>query len=268
MKSTTSSKRRACDARFSPERLESRELLTGSGGDTFAVIPGTIAKAGGTAEVQFTINPANFTVPKKGLLLGIDVAADPSSTLKPEVTAVVAPSGAKLAVSHSVYTKGLPSGSQSAGQMTTAALTTVKLNPKSPTSPVTYTVDVKGLKGTSGQFLLGFYLPGDTSGTGTVTETDVTNVIAALGSIGGQTKYNFNADANRDGKISAVDLKDTMINLGATTNILPTVSANLNTTGFLDSTQQVTTSPTVQYTGATTPAQQSPSSKAPPRSPP
>jgi Dockerin type I domain len=254
MNSSQSSTRRRCAVRLTPEVLESRELLTGSGGNTFAVLPGTITKVGGTAEVKFTIDPSHFTIPKKGLLLGIDVAPDPSGTLQPEITGVVGPTGAKVpGTTHGSYAANLPSGSSSAGKTTTAVLTTVKLNAANPTAPVTFTVDVKAKKGTSGAFLLGFYLPGDTTGAGTVTQTDVTDVVAAMGSIGGQTKYNFNADANRDGKISAVDLKDTLKNLGATTNILPTASANLDTTGMVDPTQQTTRNSTVTYTGNLTP---------------
>ena len=39
-----------------------------------------------------------------------------------------------------------------------------------------YSVQVKGLDLTTGQYLVGFYLPGDVAGTGTVTQADLQTI--------------------------------------------------------------------------------------------
>ena len=39
-----------------------------------------------------------------------------------------------------------------------------------------YTVQVKGLDATTGKYLVGFYLPGDVTGAGTVTQADIKTI--------------------------------------------------------------------------------------------
>jgi hypothetical protein len=245
--------RRKREVRLIPEALESRELLTGSGGSTFAVLPGTVAQPGGVTAIKFTIDPAHFLAPKGKLTLGIDIAPDPTASLKPSIVGVKDAHGHALRVTHSVYDTHLSSTSASPGKPTTALLTTLKLNSGKVTGPQTYEVDVRGLSGSSGKFLLGFFLPGDANGDGVVNQADINALTPDLGALGGSTKYNFDADANRNGRIDATDLRITAQNMGVSTDITPTVSANLDPNGMLDVNQRVTRNPSAKFTGNLTP---------------
>ena len=91
---------------FSLEMLEGRQLLSAGEGSTFAIMPGTIASAGQVSSVQFKIDPSQFTPAKGGkILLGIDVAASPGSTVEPEIISVKDARGHVAAsLIHSVYT--------------------------------------------------------------------------------------------------------------------------------------------------------------------
>ena len=87
--------------------------------------------------------------------------------------------------------------------------------PKSGDAPASYTIQVAGLDHTTGQYLLGFYLPGDANGDGTVNKTDFTTIKSLLGDTATNSNYNFDADVNRDGIINQQDVKLTKENLGA-----------------------------------------------------
>jgi hypothetical protein len=254
MNPSNPSSRRRQNARLAPEILESRELLTGGAGDTFAIIPGTIAKANEPAAIKFTIDPAHFVIPKGVFTLGVDVVAQSGSSLKPLISSVNGPNGAIVPQTfHSVYAPHLPNSKVAGGQATSAVLTPIHLDPGHPKDPVTYTVKIKGESGTTGQFLLGFYLPGDAQGNGQVTQADVTAVKGALGVKAGNPKYSFDADVNRDGRIGRIDLSYTQQNLGVITNITPVVSANLDPASVTTMTDRVTTLKTVHFSGFATP---------------
>ncbi len=79
-----------------------------------------------------------------------------------------------------------------------------------------------------GQYLLGFYLPGDAAGTGSVNKTDITTIKSLLGDAATNSNYNFDADVNRDGDHQRQDLKLAEKNLGASTQVSPVVSVNLD----------------------------------------
>ena len=95
---------------------------------------------------------------------------------------------------------------------------------------MTYTVNVQAVGQTSGSFLLGFYLPGDANGDGTVNnDRPPDRQEACRRPRRRQSNYNFNADANRDGRIGKIDLAFTLQNQGVSTNVTPIVQANYNT---------------------------------------
>ena len=71
-----------------PEVLESRSLMTGGAGNTFALVPGNVADPGGTAQVPITIAPPLFTLPKQKMVLGIDVVPKTNSSLTPLISRV------------------------------------------------------------------------------------------------------------------------------------------------------------------------------------
>ena len=244
-------RRRACP---SVDALETRELLTGGTGNTFAIFPGVIAKASESAAVKFTIDPTHFTVPKGRMTIGVDIVKDPSANLDPEIKSIgkgTAKTGVK--VSHAIYAANLPNNAVKGGQMTSAVVSTLKTANASVAAPATFSVNVNGLRGTTGKFLLGFYLPGDVNGDGTVDATDKKALVSALGSKAGETGYNFNADSNRDGRVTLADLQLLQRNMGVKTTVTPLISAELSPESDTGIKDRVTTNRVVQFTGNTTP---------------
>src|SRR5262249_18209382 len=141
-----SSNRRRARVQLSAEALETRALLTGGAGNTFAIIPGTIDKPGDTVTVSFTIDPSHFTLPRKSLALGVDVAADPSApNLLPFIQSVTDPHGGLIPQTfHSIYDPHLSHKQVASGKGTSAVITPVKFFPDNPNKPATYTVQVTG----------------------------------------------------------------------------------------------------------------------------
>lgn len=237
------------------ERLEGRELMTGGTGNSFALVSGTVATAGlRPTAVKVTIDPSHFTIPKGQFTLGIDVVPSSGSKIKPQIVAVEDGSGHAQKLTRSVYAANLPSSTVVGGQPTSAVQTAVHFNPANASA--TYTALVKGLNRTTGTFLLGFYLPGDTNGDGTVTQSDVTAVQTALGSkasASSTSKYLFDADANRDGRVTSGDLKVAQLNLGVSTTVSPIVTAKLDPASQTAIKDGALVGPTAHFTGVATP---------------
>ena len=233
------------------EPLESRDLMTGGAGSTFAIEPGTVAQANQSAPVKFTIDTTHFTLPKGGLTLGIDVVPASNSQLKPTIGSVTDPSGKSLRLSHAAYAGHLPNATVAAGQATSAVQTTIQLKPGTPSE--TFTLNVRGLRGTTGDYLLGFYLPGDANGDGKVDQTDINAIKAAMGSKAGGTKYTFDTDANRDGRVNGADVRLAMKNFGATTTVSPMVSASLDPNSQGPIKDRSLIAPTAHFGGVATP---------------
>jgi hypothetical protein len=116
-------------------------------------------------------------------------------------------------------------------------------------------VQIQGQYSTTGSYLVGFYLPGDANGDGTVNSTDLQTMMSELGSTPSSsgTKYTFDADTNRDGRISLSDLQVGSQNLGASTKISPVINVNLDpaTDGPMHS--RITNFRNVHFTGTSTP---------------
>ena len=115
-----------------------------------------------------------------------------------------------------------------------------------------YTVQVKGLDATSGTYLVGFYLPGDVAGTGTVTQADSRRSSQIHGMTAENSNYNFDADVNRDGVINGQDLKLAKEDLGVSTKVSPVVSVNLDPASD-PAADRTTPYSTVHFAGTTTP---------------
>lgn len=247
--------RRGRKTQYSPESLEPRELLTAGAGDTFAIMNGNIPDTGGTTAITFTIDPTHFNLPKGKLALGIDVVPATGSTIKPLISSVDDPHGDLIPQTfHSVYDPHAGRLTVASNPLTSSVITPVTFFPgANRNNPATYTVNVDAEGKTSGDFLLGFYLPGDANGDGKVDKTDVQLVNASFGSRGGSSKYNFNADANRDGRIGLVDKAYVQQNQGVSLDISPIVQANLVPSSVTNSTTRTTTSPTAAFTGSATP---------------
>lgn len=236
------------------EALEGRQLLSAGMGSTFAIMPGSVDKAGQISSVEFRIDPSQFTAPRGGkLLLGIDVAPDPSTTAKPQIVSVKDARGRVVGgLHHSVYSRAIVKEKKLGTPISSAVLLTLPV-PKAGRAPGVYTVQVQGAFGTTGKYLLGFYLPGDVTGAGAVAARDLQGIVSRLGTNANSSNYAFDADTNRDGKISMADVKYASLNLGAKTTISPIVDVNLDpaTDGPLHS--RITNFRNVHFTGSATP---------------
>ena len=109
-------------------------------------------------------------------------------------------SGKPIQVQHTHYYPKIAKANHLGNAPTSAVLFTIK--PPASGDPATYTVQVKGLDHTTGEYLLGFYLPGDANGDGTVNSTDITTIKSLIGDAATNSNYNFDADVNRDGIIN------------------------------------------------------------------
>ena len=240
-------------------------VLSSGQGSTFAIMPGAVTTSGQVSSIPFIINPSLFTAAPKmhgKMLLGIDVTPSTPSTstsgtsstgitLRPEVVSVTSSTGQVIKVDHTHYYPKIAKANHLGHALTSAVLLTMKV-PATGSAPVDYTVQVKGLGHTTGQYLLGFYLPGDAAGTGTVTTTDITTVKSLKGDAATNSNYNFDADVNRDGIINKQDLKLAEQNLGASTLVSPVVSVNLNPASD-PSLDRTTSFSTVNFAGEMTP---------------
>lgn len=253
LRSNLSSRRRQ-KARPNPEMLETRSLMTGGAGNTFALIPGTIATPGGSTDISFTISQPPFTLPRGSMALGIDVVPQPGSAVQPLIKKVTDAHGNLDAQAfHSIYNPHLLHAAVARGVGTRAVLAPVTLFPGQPDKPVTYSVTITGESNTMGGFLVGFYLPGDADGNGVVNQADIQAVRADFGAKAGDSRYNFDADANRDGRIGFIDLAYAQQNLGVATTVTPLVSANLDPASDVGAADRITNIRNVHFSGQGTP---------------
>jgi hypothetical protein len=245
---------------FTPEVLEDRMVLSAGEGSTFAIMPGSITTAGQISTIDFKIDPTMFTAPRKNgkLVLGVDVAAATSSTsssttstITPEIVSITDPSGHAIRAQHTKYDPKVAKANKLGNSPTSAVLFSVTV-PKTGQPATDYSVQVKGLNSTTGQYLLGFYLPGDVAGTGTVTKADIQTIKKADGMTAQNSAYNFDEDVNRDGIINGQDVKIAQEDLGASTQISPVVSVNLDPASNPAADRTVPFS-TVHFAGEVTP---------------
>jgi hypothetical protein len=218
---------------LAPEVLEDRVVLSAGQGSTFAIMPGTISTPGTTTSVQFTMSSAMFATPKKNgdILLGIDIAAastsaTTASTLKPQIVSVKDAAGKSIKLQKSTYDAKVAKANKIGDTQTSAVLVDLKV-PKG-TATANYTVQVEGLEGTTGTYLVGYYLPGDVAGTGQVTKADLKTIKQDKGMTAESANYNFDADVNRNGIINGQDEQLAKEDLGASTAVSPVVSVNLD----------------------------------------
>jgi hypothetical protein len=231
-------------------------------GSTVAIMPGNVAAAGQVSSLSFEISPNLFTPTKTGkLVLGLDVApAAPKSsgassstvtTFKPQIVSITTPDGHVMRAQHLRYNPAVAKANNLGKSSTSAVLFTLPV-PASDQPAGNYTVQVKGLGGTFGQYLVGFYLPGDVAGTGTVTKSDIQTIHSLLGKNASNSKYNFEDDLNRDGVINGQDLKIAKQNMGAATQVSPVISVNLDPASD-PAANRVSPLSTVHFAGKATP---------------
>jgi hypothetical protein len=245
---------------LAPDVLEDRLVMSAGEGSTFAIMPGDVAIAGQVSSVNFKIDPSLFSAPKKNgdIVIGIDIAAaTPSSsttttaTVQPEIVSVVDSSGHVIPVQHTRYNAKVAKANKLGNTPTTAVLATLKVPGKGQPAN-DYSLQVKGLDSTTGEYLVGFYLPGDVAGTGTVTKADLQTIKKDRGMTAENANYNFDADVNRDGIINGQDLAIAKEDTGASTQVSPVVSVNLDPASN-PAADRTTPYSTVHFAGEVTP---------------
>jgi len=239
---------------FSVDHLEDRTVMSAGMGSTFAIVPGAITAAGQVSTAHFKIDPAYFTGGKGGkLVVGVDVAADPSSAVKPSIVSIQAEGSRRPErVQHSSYSRSVVKSQGLSTPVSSAVTATLKV-PAAGSPAASYAINVKGLSGTTGNYLLGFFLPGDTNGDGKVSQADVKTIKSEMGATSSSSKYTFDADANRDGKINGADVRIAMQNLGASTTISPVVNVVLDPASDGPLHSRITSQRNVHFTGAVSP---------------
>jgi hypothetical protein len=252
-------RRRTCPV---PELLEDRMVLSAGEGSTFAIMPGNVTTAGQVSTINFKIDPSLFTAPKKNgkIVVGIDIAAatptnatasTSKATVDPEIVSVTDASGHMIRAQHTSYNRKVAKADKLGTSVTSAVMVTLKVPPAGQ-PPTDYSVQVKGLNHTTGQYLIGFYLPGDVAGTGTVTKSDIQTIKKDRGMTAQSTNYSFDADVNRDGIINNADVKLAQEDLGASTKVSPVVSVNLDPASD-PAANRTTTFSAVHFAGMVTP---------------
>jgi hypothetical protein len=206
MHSTSRFSRRRPKAQLSPEILEDRCLMTGGAGSIIAVESATIGTAGSSNTAPFVINPAQFTLPKGHMTIGIDVVPQSGSTVQPLITQLNEQIGNRTIHIPITRTPGSP-----------AVLGTLSLSRTNPKAPANFSVVITGEHKTTGAYLLGFYLPGDANADGIVNQTDIAQITALIGATKTSSNYNVSADTNRDGKITRSDVSWANKDLGVQT---------------------------------------------------
>jgi hypothetical protein len=249
---------------LAPELLEDRMVLSNSQGSTFAIMPAAITTAGQATSTPFTISPSLFTPGPHGkITLGVDVSAltpagstgsnlpSTATAVKPEIVSVTSSTGQVIPVQHTRYYAKIARANHLGNTPTSAVLFTIKA-PRTGEAPADYTVQVKGLEHSTGNYLLGFYLPGDANGDGTVNKTDITTIKSLIGDAATSSNYSFDADVNRDGIINQKDVRLAEQNMGATTQVNPVASVNLDPASN-PSLNRTTPYSTVHFAGKVTP---------------
>jgi hypothetical protein len=235
--------------------LETRNLMTAGAGNTFAIMTGTLAAANQKVAVPFVYQPSLMTLnARHQITLGIDVAAQSGSTAKPKVVAVEdMQTHRMIPMTRANYVKTVQLANPANGKQSTAVLVTLRLSAAQAKSPHQYQVLVQSQGGTTGAFLVGFYLPGDVAGTGTVDNSDLATIKQDLNVDASSQNYVFAADANRDGVINNSDLRIAQQNIGASVLVTPVISANLSPVSDSGINDRITNIRNVTFGGTTTP---------------
>ena len=236
--------------RLNAESLESRALLTGGAGSTFALIPGTISTAGGQQTITVHVDTTHFTLPRHTINLGIDIAPMTNSTVSGKISAMTTSSAT---TDGGATVKGHRAAKLHVSRVkdNQAVMATVRLKPGQSGVDVNTTVTAQN--STSGDYILGYYLPGDENGDGTVDKTDLAAIDKAIGAISGDSQYSLDLDTNRDGRIGMNDLMLAKRNLGVTTTITPVIDANLDPASDTGAADRITNDQVVHFSGTGTP---------------
>ena len=189
------------------------------------------------------------------MMLGIDVVAN-RPRISPQIVSVQTSTASRSRVTR--CDKSVQRTNDSNGKFTSAVIVPISFPRNNGDKPVTFTVNVSSMQKTTGQYLLGFYLPGDAAGTGMVNQASYTATQKLLRLNGNDSKYSFYADANRDGQINRADLNLVRKNTGVTVNVSPVVTSNLNPASVTQTGTRTTSKQVINFTGNASPVGRSP----------
>ena len=171
-----------------PNVLEDRMVLSAGEGSTFAIMPGTVTdgRTGLIASTSRSSRPCSRSPKKNGnIVIGIDIAPATSATSSGhdhDIDASSPKSSRSRMLPATSSASSIPSTTPRSPRPiswetspTSAVLVTLKV-PKTGQPANDYSVQVKGLDRHTGTYLVGFYLPGDVAGTGTVTKADIQTI--------------------------------------------------------------------------------------------
>ena len=123
----TSQPKRTRKRLFNAEALETRALLTGGAGNTFAIMQASIATANTAINVPFVLSSSLVTRPHGSVVLGIDVAAQTNSTALPKIVGIVDNATHKtIPVTHATYNPVVQRTNPQSGSQTTAITATIR----------------------------------------------------------------------------------------------------------------------------------------------
>jgi len=239
--------------RIEAESLESRQLLTGGAGNTIALVRGSVETDGATTPSAFTIQSTHFTAPRGRLTLGVDVVATTNSGLKPVITGVTTDGTPRSKVLYQGPRGAKALARAASGDVANAVLTDVTYPTKGKKNAANYSVKITGVGNTKGDFLIGYYLPGDADGNGIVNNLDIKAIKSLNGRTVVETDYSFDADTNRDGVINRTDVALARKNLGVRTTIIPDITANFDPASDTGAADRITNVSTVKFTGVAAP---------------
>jgi hypothetical protein len=223
-----------CQFEIQGNELE-RRAVPANMGNTFAIVSGEVVKAGELSQVKVNFDKNLFTLPKGKATIGVAVAPVSGGTVSPAISKVVNQANKSVAQASTPASRKISAAQSTTSTVPKPVIFNVQLGRGSAAS--TYTVSVKDQKTGTGNFLSGFYLPGDANGDLKVQKSDVDLIKGAIGAKTGDQKYNFNADSNRDGVIDNTDVKLAQQNMGVAVKVNPVITARLdpaNDTGAAD----------------------------------
>jgi len=238
-----------CQFEIQNTELERRDVPANMG-NTFAIVSGEVAKAGELTPVKVNFDKNLFTLPKGKATIGVAVAPVSGGTVSPAITKVVNQASKSVAQPTTPASKKI-TAAQSTSTIPKPVLFDVQLGRGSAAS--SYTVSVKDQKTGTGNFLSGFYLPGDANGDLKVQKSDVDLIKGAIGAKTGDQKYNFNADSNRDGVIDNTDVKLAQQNMGVAVKVNPVITARLDPASDTGASDRITDQRNVNFQGVATP---------------
>jgi hypothetical protein len=165
-------------------------LSSGLPASTIAAVAGTVSAPNAVAEVSVPISPQNLGG-RRSVFVTESVQPAAGSSLAPTIVGARGPSGQPLFVRP---------GAPFRPPVRTSALAFVRVDQPGPV-----TFDISGSNGTTGAFTVGVALPGNLSGTGQVTVSDLGKFAKSYNTLYNDALYNTSADANRNGHVGQTD---------------------------------------------------------------